>query len=105
MLQIPVKVCRQRILQHGNRMVPQVEVQWSGAPSEQATWEDLENLRQQFPFAPTWGQAGIQAEGIVNDQEDASTTPGEEEEGSPKTDRPKRKKRSLAWLSRIDWVV
>jgi hypothetical protein len=23
-----------------------------------ATWEDLEALRQWFPFAPAWGQAG-----------------------------------------------
>ncbi|WVZ54264.1 hypothetical protein U9M48_005089 [Paspalum notatum var. saurae] len=40
-----------------DRLTDQVLVQWSGWPSELATWEDLISLKQTFPFALAWGQA------------------------------------------------
>jgi hypothetical protein len=43
----------------------QVLIQWSGTASEQATWEDLEELKARFPKAMAWGQAISQGEGIV----------------------------------------
>ena len=46
MFQVPVRVLRQRIHQCGSRALTQVLVQWSGAPEEHATWEDIEQLRQ-----------------------------------------------------------
>ena len=43
--------------------VVRVLVQWSGSSEEEATWEDFEHLKQTFPRAPAWGQAGSQEEG------------------------------------------
>ena len=42
----------------GVRSIQQVLVKWSGWPASLATWEDVEALRQRFPAAPAWGQAG-----------------------------------------------
>lgn len=42
-------------------------VAWSGPSPELATWEDREALRQCFPFAPAWGQAGSPEVGSVRD--------------------------------------
>ncbi|XP_052157715.1 uncharacterized protein LOC127775508 [Oryza glaberrima] len=36
--------------------------------AEDATWEDLEELRARFPTALAWGQAKFQGEGIVKEQ-------------------------------------
>ncbi|WVZ53784.1 LOW QUALITY PROTEIN: hypothetical protein U9M48_004680 [Paspalum notatum var. saurae] len=43
----------------------QVPVKWSRLPPELSTWEDYEALRQRFPRAPAWGQAGFQGGGNV----------------------------------------
>ncbi|KAJ1263374.1 hypothetical protein BS78_09G179700 [Paspalum vaginatum] len=37
---------------------PQVMIKWSGMCSTLATWEYLESLKESFPRAPAWGQAG-----------------------------------------------
>jgi hypothetical protein len=68
--QMPERVLQQRVHQRGLRTVAQVLIKWSGAPAGDATWEDLEALKQQFLLAPAWGQAGFQERGIVS-----STTP------------------------------
>jgi hypothetical protein len=47
-----------RIIRRGKEEVAQVLIKWSSMPPELATWEDTKALRQQFPLAPTWGQAG-----------------------------------------------
>jgi hypothetical protein len=104
-LQVPVKICRQRVRQLGHRMIPQVEVQWSGASPEQATWEDLAALRQQFPFAPAWGQAGFQGEGIVSEPARSPGDRGNDSEARPRKDRPRREKRVPARLDPNTWVV
>jgi hypothetical protein len=44
-----------------------VLVRWSELPEELATWEDLEALKSNFPAAPAWGQAAIQARGNVRE--------------------------------------
>jgi hypothetical protein len=64
--QVPGCILQQRVRQHGLRTVTQVLIKWSGAPAGDATWEDMEALKQQFPLAPAWGQAGFQERGIVN---------------------------------------
>lgn len=51
--------CFSRGISKGQRLVQQVLVTWSGLPDEVATWEDQEALRQRFPLAPAWGQAGF----------------------------------------------
>ena len=50
-----------------NAVVPQVLIQWSNLPRSLATWEDMEALKQRFPRAPAWGQAGLRQGGDVND--------------------------------------
>ncbi|WVZ69878.1 LOW QUALITY PROTEIN: hypothetical protein U9M48_018599 [Paspalum notatum var. saurae] len=60
--QIPVKVLKTRI----SDARKQVLVKWLQLPLELATWEDFEALRQRFPRAPAWGQAGFQGRGNVS---------------------------------------
>jgi hypothetical protein len=48
---VPVQILQTRGLTKGNRLVQQGLVQWSGLPSDLATWEDLEALHQCFPGA------------------------------------------------------
>ena len=65
-LQIPVKVLQRRVHATDHDVVPQVLVQWSNLPRSLATWEDTEALRQRFPRAPAWGQAGLRWGGDVS---------------------------------------
>lgn len=58
--QVHVAVLQRRMASRGVRAVQQGLVQWSSLPQSLATWEDLEALRQRFPSAPAWGQAGAQ---------------------------------------------
>jgi hypothetical protein len=51
----------------------QVLIKWSDSPESLATWEDLEALRQRFPLAPAWGQAGHAGEGPVSNPDMAGT--------------------------------
>jgi hypothetical protein len=59
-------------------MIPQVLVRWSHLPASLTTWEDEEPLRQDFPHAPAWGQAGTQGRGSVTG--DAPVTDPEADE-------------------------
>lgn len=45
-LQVPEVILQKRIQQKEVKAVPQVLVQWSNMPSELATWEDEEALKQ-----------------------------------------------------------
>jgi hypothetical protein len=101
LFQVPVHILHRRMRARGHRMISQGLVHWSGAPEEQATWEDLEDLHRRFPQAPAWGQAGFQGEGIVNDPGPSD----KEGEGSPNRARPKRSKRGPKWLSDGSWVT
>jgi hypothetical protein len=65
-LQVPVRILQRRLRQQGAMAVSQVLVQWSGQPEILATWEDSDELKQRFPRAPAWGQAGLQGRGNVN---------------------------------------
>lgn len=63
----------------GLRSVQQVLVQWSDWPPSLSTWEELETIRQRFPFAPAWGQAASEEQGDV-------TTPA----GPRRSSRPRK---------------
>lgn len=65
-LSVPLNILQTRGVTKGNRLVQQVLVEWSGLPSELATWEDREALKQCFPGAPAWGQACFKGTGNVN---------------------------------------
>ena len=56
--QFPEQVLAKKMVTKGVRSIQQVLVKWSGWPASLATWEDVEALRQRFPAAPAWGQAG-----------------------------------------------
>ncbi|KAK1610510.1 hypothetical protein QYE76_034183 [Lolium multiflorum] len=105
--QIPVAVLGQRVRQAGFRTVPQALIHWSGMPEDQATWEDIDSLRQQFPTAPAWGQAGFQAGGIVNDPATPSTSGAAQDNAEPSQaegGRPARRKEAPKWLTDGNWV-
>jgi len=63
---VPVAILQRRPPPAGATSGDQVLVQWSGWPRTMATWESFEALRQAFPRAPAWGQAGPQAPGNVS---------------------------------------
>jgi hypothetical protein len=84
-------------------------IHWSGAPEDEATWEDLDELQQRFPRAPAWGQAGIRGEGIVSvpgaeGEKEAEEELDEADPGpGPKDARPTRLKKKPAWLNDGNW--
>jgi hypothetical protein len=50
----------------GLNSCPQVLVQWSAMPEELATWENVQDLQQQFPNAAVWGHPAGLAGGNVS---------------------------------------
>lgn len=76
-------------------------VYWSGLDTALASWKDAVALRDQFPRAPAWGQAGLEGEVDVN-----NTTIGAEDtvESGGKAQRTKRVRRPNSKLSRPTWA-
>lgn len=64
--QVQDQVLDTRLIRRGGKVVAHVLVQWSSWPKELATWEDEAVIKQQFPFATTWGQAVAQGGRNVN---------------------------------------
>ena len=60
-------------MKKGNAAVPQVLIKWSNIPEASTTWEDFYVIKDRFPTALAWGQAGSSAGGDVMPQEDTST--------------------------------
>ncbi|CAD6232454.1 unnamed protein product [Miscanthus lutarioriparius] len=56
---------QRRMHPRGSGSVAEVLVKWSGISEELSTWEDVDHLKQLFPFAPAWGHAGSQGKGSV----------------------------------------
>ena len=75
-MQVPQRVLQKRVAKSGTDVRLQALIQWTGLPASLATWEDLEALRQRFPRAPAWGQAGSDQGGDVSN---TSTTPEADE--------------------------
>lgn len=48
-LQVPLRILDRRLTKRGNSAVAQVLIQWSASVPEDATWEDLDDLRSRFP--------------------------------------------------------
>jgi hypothetical protein len=94
---IPVKVLQKCVVTRGVQSVPQVLVQWSEWPQEMATWEDADSVRQRFPCAPAWGQAGFQQLGNVTSPEDQGVLGG-----SRRSSRPIKKN---PHFSSSEWAV
>jgi hypothetical protein len=45
-----VRILDHRVRQLRRRTVDQVKVQWDSYSPHSATWEDADDMRQQFPF-------------------------------------------------------
>lgn len=92
----------------GSASIPQGLILWSGPPESLATWEDLTELRQRFPRAPAWGQAGSEGRGSVSD---AATTPKEDiiervvERGPATAQRPTRNRQASSRYPAEHWVT
>lgn len=101
MFQILVKILQRRMLTRGTTVVHQALIQWSHQPESLATWEDVLALKQKFPRAPAWRQAGAQGRGIVT----ASSGPANNDPVEPMMNgRGKREARPSTRVSGPDWV-
>jgi hypothetical protein len=87
-LQVPQAILDRHLRQQNDTMISQVLVRWSFLPEELSTWEDEQALRQQFPRAPAWGQAGSQGRRDVTDGSVVTT----EDVGSEPDELSKKKK-------------
>lgn len=100
-LQVPIAVLDRRLHQQNTKMIPQVLIQWSGWPVELSTWEDEEALRQQFPNAPAWGQAGSKGgEDVTNPTSEPAMAPAAERK---RTEGLRQRKRNLKTFG-LEWV-
>jgi hypothetical protein len=80
---VPLSILQRRLVSDGTNQVDQVLVRWSDWPIDMATWEDLTYLRQAFPRAPAWGQAGSQDRRNVSTGAATTTSPEEDVVGGP----------------------
>jgi len=71
---VPEAIVDRRLVKKGNTAIPQVKLTWVGLPASATTWEDYNVVKQRFPTAPAWGQAGTQAEGGVTPAGVATTS-------------------------------
>jgi hypothetical protein len=80
-----VRVAKMHFTHAAKRWYPSVESHLHHADwqkfTQLATWENLLQLRQDFPRAPAWGQAGTQAPGSVGGPTTTATTSDEEAHG------------------------
>jgi hypothetical protein len=68
-MQVPQEILGRRLHQHNDTMIPQAL----------STWEDEEPLRQRFPRAPAWGQAGSKGGRDVTDDDPISSVAAADE--------------------------
>jgi len=71
---VPMEVLQSCVISTANGSVEQGLILWSGWPSGMVTWENLLQLRQAFPRAPAWGQAGSKGSRGVNGPSATSTS-------------------------------
>jgi hypothetical protein len=91
-LQVPLEILDRRLHQQRDSMIPQVLVRWSNLPIELSSWEDEVALRQEFPRAPAWGQAGFQERGDVTAAGHAVPDKSEEADGKAADETEERSK-------------
>uniref|UniRef100_A0A453C2C0 Tf2-1-like SH3-like domain-containing protein n=1 Tax=Aegilops tauschii subsp. strangulata TaxID=200361 RepID=A0A453C2C0_AEGTS len=93
-LQVPIKILQEHIRRSDNRSVAQALIQWSGGDASTTTWEDKDSIRQLFPRALAWGQAGSEGEGDVSAHKDRASHPeargDEDSTHGPAASRPTR---------------
>lgn len=115
-LQVPEKILAKRRRQMGASVRNEVMVRWTGLTDSLATWENLQVLRQRFPEAPAWGQAGSEEEGDVTNQErrsrraerrkkEAEVMRSGTKEEVAQLRKSKRERRRAARFSGPDWTT
>lgn len=83
----PISFQNSRMVRKGSSSLFQVQVLWSGLPSTLMTWEEISDLRRQYPSSPAWGQASFQEGAIVRDPKMAADSrPTTEGSAGRKTD-------------------
>ena len=87
--QVLEQILQRRTVSHNNQVIPQVLVKWSYWPSSLSTWDNEASLRQSFPAALAWGQAGFDGRGNVmnDDAEDAVQPEADKEDGAGRPSR------------------
>jgi hypothetical protein len=105
-LQVPERILQKRVAKVGTEVCLQALIKWSGMSTALATWEDIEALRQHFPRAPAWGQAGAYRGGDVSNAE-APVGPSQEDqdvESLPGPRRGTRERRPSTRAHGPEWV-
>lgn len=85
---VPVKILQHRSSVRGLNSCPQVLVQWSAMPEELATWENVQDLQQQFPNAAVWGHPACLVGGnvsITEEKDNDSQQEGDDQRAGPTT--------------------
>uniref|UniRef100_J3MSM6 Integrase catalytic domain-containing protein n=1 Tax=Oryza brachyantha TaxID=4533 RepID=J3MSM6_ORYBR len=115
-LQIPLEFLDHRVAKQGNTTQSQLLTRWSDGHAEEATWENLEDLKTRFPAAPAWGQAGFQEWGIVRTPSDRRASAEREEQhcvpddlqttepASASMGRARRQRRPNSRITGPEWV-
>lgn len=97
---IPLEVLQRPSAPTATGSAKQGLILWSGWPHDMATWENLHHLRQAFPRAPSWGQAGLQDPRTVKGSSTPATT--DEEVHGPRAGSRIRKPNTR--LAGSEWV-
>jgi hypothetical protein len=70
-----VQVLATIMVSRGGSQITQVLVWWYELPDELMTWEDVELLKQKFPFAHAWGEVVLQEERNASVVETSTPSP------------------------------
>lgn len=103
--QFPLKVLQRRVSTFDNAIVPRVLIQWSVLPRSLATWEDLTSLKQRFPHAPTWGEAGSKGGEGVSSQTPKGTEKEQATVASPAREGTGAVARRSDHAKRPNWLI
>lgn len=101
---VPVAVLDTRVRKSGTSAIPQVLIQWSDSAVEEATWEDLEDLRTRFPRALAWGQASFQGGGNVKVPAAGAQGNGSSVQEEASRGRGKRLRKANVRMSGPEWA-
>ncbi|XP_017431907.1 uncharacterized protein LOC108339279 [Vigna angularis] len=61
----PMKVLQKRTIQHQGKELPQVLIQWQEGGLEGATWEEVQYIKQQFPYFNLEDKVDVEEAGNV----------------------------------------
>ncbi|KAK2387836.1 hypothetical protein QL285_061576 [Trifolium repens] len=68
----PAKVLAARVVQQGELKIPQVLIQWANMLAKEATWEDLEDMKVNYPNLNLEDKVVLNGDGIVMRQNEGN---------------------------------